>query len=110
MKRELDRRDSEIHQAVDELQDTIRRRYPDATFRIADDPEGEGINIWTGVELDDPEEVLDLVLERVLELQVDEDLPIHVVPLRGPNAAARARANLAREPHLASHIEAVSGL
>jgi hypothetical protein len=99
-----------MQRAVDELQETIRHRYADASFRIADDPEGAGINIWTSVELDDPEEVLDLVLERVLEFQVDEELPIHVIPIRAAKAAARARAALAREPHVASHLEAIAGL
>jgi len=30
------------------------------------------------------EHILDTVIDRVIELQVDEQLPIHVVPIRTP--------------------------
>jgi len=36
------------------------------------------------VDVDDPDEVLDTVIERVVQFQIDEQLPIHVVPIRTP--------------------------
>jgi hypothetical protein len=36
------------------------------------------------VDVDDPDEVLDLVTDRLLELQLDEGIPIFVVPVHTP--------------------------
>ena len=40
-----------------------------------------------------PDDVMDLVADRLLELQVDQGLPVHVVPLRTP-----ARTTAIRQP------------
>jgi hypothetical protein len=74
-----------LQQAVDELTQTIRQRYPDASFRLArgiDEP--DQVHLWTTVDLDDPDEVLDLVLDRLLELEIDEGIPLYVIPIRTP--------------------------
>ena len=36
------------------------------------------------VDVEDPDAVLDVVLERVLELRVEAGVPVHVIPLRPP--------------------------
>jgi hypothetical protein len=41
--------------------------------------------------VEDPDDVLDIVVERVVDLQVDEALPIHVVPIRTPDRVAADR-------------------
>jgi hypothetical protein len=72
-----------IRQALDELQTMIRRRYPDATFRVArgmDDP--QAIHLVTTVDVDDQDAVLDLVVDRMMELQIAEGLPMFVIPVR----------------------------
>jgi hypothetical protein len=74
-----------IVQALNELTILIRTRYPDAQFEIGrgmDD--AEAIHLTTTVDIEEPEDVVDLVIDRLLELQVDERLPIHVIPLRPP--------------------------
>ncbi|HET7036196.1 MAG TPA: hypothetical protein VFI42_10995 [Thermomicrobiaceae bacterium] len=74
-----------ILQAVAELENLIRSRYPAAEFDIGpggEDP--EGTYITATVDLEDPDEVMDLVINRVLELQVEERLPVYVVPVRTP--------------------------
>lgn len=80
--RELNER---TRRAIAELKQTISERYPSATFEIApaaDDP--SIIHLITAVDLDDPDEVGDLVIDRVAELVAEEHLPIHVVPIRTP--------------------------
>jgi hypothetical protein len=72
-----------MQRALDELQTMIQAQHPTATFAITcaeDDP--DSVHLQTTVDVEDPETVLDLVIERVLELQVDEHLPIHVIPIR----------------------------
>jgi len=69
--------------AIEELKTMIRGRYPDAQFevkRAGDDP--RSILLETTVDIDEPEDVLDLVIDRVIDLQIEERLPIHVIPLQ----------------------------
>ncbi len=68
--------------AIAELQGIIREPYPSALFAVRrgiDDP--EAIQLWTTVDMEDTEQILDHVLDRVLELQL-EGLPVHVIPVR----------------------------
>src|SRR5947209_1821237 len=77
--------DPSVQSAVDELREVISRRYPSASFDIVSDPdETENVDMWTTVDLDDPDEVLDLVIDRLLQLQVEERVPVHVIPVRSP--------------------------
>ena len=74
--------DPRIRQAADELQELIRSRYPTAVFSLSHGEDPDGFYLHTMVDLDDPDEVMDLVADRVLELQIEEGLPLHVLPLR----------------------------
>jgi hypothetical protein len=77
--------DPRVQAALSELRGMILEHYPTATFEVGRDPDhGESIFLYTTVDLDDPDEVGDLVVDRLLELQVDEALPVHVIPLRTP--------------------------
>jgi hypothetical protein len=72
-----------VQRALAELQRLIAERWPSARFAISrgeDNP--EGIHLNATVDVEDPEEVLDLVIDRVVELQTEQELPIHVIPLR----------------------------
>lgn len=72
-----------MEQAVTELQDLVRQRYPEATFRVSRSPEDPRIiHLMATVDVPDTTEVVEAVLDRVLRLQIDEKLPIHVVPIR----------------------------
>lgn len=77
--------DGRTQQAIAEVQDAITRRYPTATFaieRAADDP--RSLHLIAMTDVDDPDEVGDLVIDRIVALQVDEGIPLHVIPLRLP--------------------------
>jgi hypothetical protein len=79
-------------QAVDELQELIQTHYPGTTFEIGpggDDPDGTYITAI--VDLDDPDEVMDLVIDRLLSLQVEERLPVYVIPVRTPERVSAVR-------------------
>lgn len=77
--------DPRVQAALDELRGVIAEHYPQATFAISrghDEP--ENIHLVTTLDLDDPDEVLDLVGHRLDQLQVDERIPVHVIPVRTP--------------------------
>jgi disulfide oxidoreductase YuzD len=74
-----------MEDAINELKTTISASFPDAQFKIAHvtDVDGaESVHLQTTVDVLDTDEVLDLVIERVVDLIVDEGIPIHVIPLR----------------------------
>jgi hypothetical protein len=81
--------DPRIAAAVAELEALIKDHYPTATFSVgpaADEP--GAVHIIATVDLDDPDEVADLVMDRMLTLQIDEGLPVHVIPIRTPERRA----------------------
>lgn len=68
--------------AVVELQGLIQHNYPDACFEVRRGEDPEGTYVLVTVDIEDPDEVVDVYVERLLELQVDEGLPLYVIPIR----------------------------
>ncbi|HET7603712.1 MAG TPA: hypothetical protein VFK36_11890 [Gemmatimonadales bacterium] len=91
--------DERTHQAIQELQRTIIERYPSTTFEVVpatDDP--ESIHVLATADVDGPDEVGDLVLDRVASLIADEGIYVHVIPVRTPERIAAAREAERRNP------------
>jgi hypothetical protein len=82
-------------EAVAEIKALIHDHYPEATFDIGPGEDPEGVYLTATVDVDDRGEVIDLFLDRLVDLQVEEGLPLFVVPVRTP---ARNAAILAKEP------------
>ena len=83
--------DERTQRAIQELEGVIAARYPTTTFeltRAADNP--RSIHLLAVADVDDPDEVGDLVVDRVVALQVDEGIPLHVIPLRTPERVQAA--------------------
>src|SRR5512144_117797 len=81
--------ESRLETALAELRRLIAARYPDARFRVAAGPEDpQEVHLVATVDLEDPDEVLDVVLERMLQFQLDEELPVYVSPRRTPQRRA----------------------
>jgi hypothetical protein len=77
--------DPKMQAAVDELQDLIRQRHPEAQFRVSRDPEGsEAIHLIAVLNVDDTDLVVDEFIDRMMQLQIDEQLPLFVIPVRTP--------------------------
>jgi hypothetical protein len=82
-KGQLEQLDPRLTSALNELTTTIRARYPDAQFEVASGVDDPGsIHLTTTVDIKETEDIIDLVIDCLLELQVEEQLPIHVIPLR----------------------------
>ena len=97
--------DPRTQKAVEELQGTIAQKYPSTTFALSH-PEDEpaSIEITAVVDVDDPDDVLQLVIDRVVEMQVEENIPIHVVPVRTPERVLESiRAQSARRRPRRTH-------
>ena len=72
---------SKAHRYVEELQEIVQGRFPDARFRVGPMPDtAEGIAIWTytNAEFD---EVAGLVSEREFQIMIDEGLFLYVIPM-----------------------------
>lgn len=75
--------DPQAQRVINELTDMVRRRYPTASFAVGSSPEDpEVTHIIATVDVDDPDEVVDLVIDRMLEAQIDEGIPVHLIPVR----------------------------
>jgi hypothetical protein len=72
-------KDLRIDAAVAELQQMILDHYPDATFAVGPGHEPPGTYMTATVDVDDLDEVFDVVVERLLEMQDEERLPVYVL-------------------------------
>jgi hypothetical protein len=68
--------------ALDELQAMIAARFPQATFEVQTGHGPAGIYLLATVDIDDTDEVFEVVVDRLVDMQVEEGLPVYVVPLR----------------------------
>lgn len=71
--------DPRIQRAVEELKGLIHNRYPSATFEVFEGEDPEGVYLRTTVDIEDRDEVIDTVIDRSLEIQIDEGLPVYVI-------------------------------
>src|SRR6266702_5616212 len=94
-----------MQRAVAELEALVTNRYPGATFQLeksVEDP--RVIHLVPTVDVEDRDEVMDVVVERMMELQIKEKLPLFVVPMRTSEREAQVRADLRRQPHRAANV------
>ena len=71
-----------MEEAVHELKGLITARFPQAAFVVEEGFDPEGSYLVTTVDIADTDEVIAVVGDRLVELQVDEGLPVYVTPLR----------------------------
>ena len=74
--------DPRLVAAASELREAIAVHYPDATFELTSGDDPAGLYLIPIVDVRDTEEVAEIVADRLLELQVDEGLPVYVFPIR----------------------------
>ncbi len=72
--------DPRIQAALAELRELIARRFTDASFEIVRRDDPDGIYLIATVDVDDLDEVTDTISSRIVDMQVDERLPVYVVP------------------------------
>lgn len=67
-----------IQAALSELQQLIAERYPTATFTDYVGEEPIGFYLRVTVDLDDTDEVWELIVDRLVDIRVEDGLPIYV--------------------------------
>jgi hypothetical protein len=75
-----DEKDPRIQAAVKELSALLLSRFPSASLNVVHRGDPNGIYIIATVDIDDPDEVIEAVLPRMVDMQADEGLPVYVVP------------------------------
>ncbi len=76
-------RDSRMRTAIGELQALIQKRHPEAGFSLGagtDDPAGTYLTVT--VDVPDTDTVVDSFVDRLVDFQVDDGLPLYVVVIR----------------------------
>jgi len=68
--------------AIIELQNLIQQHYPCTTFEVVHGDDPTGIYVLATVDVEDIEAVVDIYIDRLLELQIDAGLAVYVVPVR----------------------------
>ena len=68
--------------AIMELQGLILQHYPNTTFDVVHGDDPTGIYVLATVDVEDTEAVVDIYIDRLLELQIDAGLTVYVVPVR----------------------------
>ncbi|RIK45723.1 MAG: hypothetical protein DCC58_05535 [Chloroflexi bacterium] len=82
--------------AIDELRSLILLRFPEATFHVEhgiDDP--EAIHLVTTIDSDDAVDLLEYVLDRQMQMQIEEGIPIFIIPTGLSRASSKDQATLA---------------
>jgi len=85
----LSQTDERIQDALMELQIMIKTVFPMATFRTYKGEDPEGTYIETMIDVDDTNDVMDVYVDRLLDIQVEERLPVYVIPVRSPERVAQ---------------------
>jgi len=59
-------------------------------------------HITATIDVDDPDEVVDLVIDRMLELQLDDGIPVYLIPIHTPERVAALQRQQQRRPAVLS--------
>ena len=93
--------DPRITAAISGLKQLIRERYPKASFTVYRGEDPCGIYLRSTVDVDDLDDVMDVVIDRLYDVQVEQGLPVYVVmtqPARRIAADLRKRAKQRTRP------------
>ena len=71
-----------MKKALHELKGLITARFPQAAFVVEEGFDPEGVYLITTVDIADTDDVIAVIGDRLVELQVNEGLPVYVTPLR----------------------------
>lgn len=81
-------KDERIQHALVELQDVIGTAFPGAVFEIYPGSDPDGMYLEAMVDVEDLNDLLDVFIDRLVDMQVEERLPVYVVPVHTPERVA----------------------
>lgn len=77
----VDEQDQRIQAALQELRGLIAARYPEVCFTVSRGEDPDGIYLKPAVDIDDLDAVDEAYADRLLEMQIEEGLPVYVIPI-----------------------------
>ena len=75
-------RNPRIRSAITELEGLITARYPEAAFEVSQGEDPKGVYLTATVDTDDLSCILEVVGDRLVDMQVELGLPLYVLPSR----------------------------
>lgn len=82
---------SRMDAAVAEMQQLILSHFPETTFTVGEWEDPDSVYMRAIMDIDDTDDVIEVILDRLVDMQVEENLPIYVVPIRTPERRAAAQ-------------------
>ncbi len=73
---------SRLNEAIAELRGLITECFPQTSFAVFEGDDPAGLYLEATADLEDCEELLEPVRDRLVELHVDERLPVYVLTAR----------------------------
>ncbi|MCC7368855.1 MAG: hypothetical protein IT306_10555 [Chloroflexi bacterium] len=73
-----------LEPVIAELQQKVTGRYPEARFEVFEGEDPRGTYLRAIIDIEDTDEVVDLVVDPLLDLQVEQRLPLYFVASRSP--------------------------
>jgi hypothetical protein len=95
-------RNRRMGDAVRELQRLISARDPAATYEVVQGEDPPDTRLLVMVDVLDDEDVLEIVVDRLLEMQAEEGLPHYVIPLSSTRGTSE-RIQAGRQLRWAGH-------
>ena len=91
-----------MEEVIAEMKERILSRFPTTTFEMYQGEDPVGIYLAAIVDTEDLEDVNQLFSSRIVDIQIDEGIPLYVITERTPerNAALLAREAQERELNL----------
>jgi hypothetical protein len=71
-----------LQAAIGEFQRLIQPHSPEATFQLEPGDDPTGMYVLATVDVEDTDAVVEVYIDRLLDLQIDEGLAVYVVPVR----------------------------
>lgn len=82
MAAQQDPHDPRIAALITDLEQRVNSVYPEVTFEIFDGDDPKGTYLRAIVDVEDPDDITDLIIEPLLQLQVEERLPLYFIAAR----------------------------
>jgi len=80
--------DPDILAAIAELRDMISSKFPGTTYAVGMGEDPLGVYLTATVDIDDTDEVVDVFIDRLIDLQIEQGLSLYVIPVRTPERIA----------------------
>ena len=74
--------DPRIELAIEELKGMVLSRYPEVCFEVTRGDDPAGVYLTATVDVEDVDEVMELYTDQLIDLQVEDGLPLYVLSLQ----------------------------